>query len=98
MSYNLDGRKIYFNDDYDLLIKMINLNTLMTEKKNEDNNTNKYDRYISRNNKIINKLKTYKKTDKDNNIFLYLFPNELEDIMWILFENNITNPLINIAE
>lgn len=98
MSYNLDGRKIYFNDDYDLLIKMINLNTLMTEKMNEDNNTNKYDRYISRNNKIINKLKTYKKTDKDNNIFLYLFLNELEDIMWILFENNITNPLINIAE
>lgn len=94
----MKGRKIYFNKDYDYLIKMIDLNTEVMKIYEKNENSNKYNRYIHRNEKIIGKLKTYKKVDENNNTFLYLFPNELEDIMWILFENNLVSGFVDIDE
>lgn len=90
----MDGRKIYFCDDWERMIKLININTQVLKLSKKEEKTDKYDDYIERNEKIVEKLNKYKKVDSNGKIYLYVFPNELEDIMWILYENNIGCGLI----
>lgn len=86
----MDGRKIYFNDWLDVLIDSIEQNTdnhhLLKEYTKE---TEKCEKRILENKKLIEKINKYKKTDSDGNTYLFLFPNELEEIMWIFLENKI---------
>lgn len=84
----LDGRKVYINEDWLEALKEnindnIKFNKIIMENNPETNRTKEIDdaEYL------MKKLDMYKKIDSENRIYYYLFPNELELIMWILLEN-----------
>jgi len=84
----LDGRKVYINEDWLEALKEnindnIKFNKIIMENNPEVNRTKEIDdaEYL------LKKLDMYKKIDGENRIHYYLFPNELELIMWILLEN-----------
>ena len=53
----MDGRKIYFCDDWERMIKLININTQVLKLSKKEENTEKYDDYIERNEKNSRKTK-----------------------------------------
>lgn len=88
----MDGRKVYLNDWLEILLKNINKNIEVNEELRDncedEKAKEKYDQHVIEDNKLLQKLDTYKKTDVEGHIFYYFFPNELESIMWILLENS----------
>ena len=85
----MDGRKVYVTDSLDELIESIKFNLKNTNDLAEANPEKDYRRYISRDENLLKKIDTYKKTDSNGGIYFYFFPKELEDLMWLLLENNI---------
>lgn len=90
----MDGRKIYFNDWLEVLIDNINENIKIRKKLMETSEDKDYHRYyIDREEKLLEKIDMYKKTDEDGNVYLWLFPRELEDISWLLLQNIVYHGL-----
>lgn len=93
MNKDLNGQKVYLNDWLETLVKNINKNIEVNEELKssckDEEKQKEYDRHILNDNKLLKKLETYKKTDSEGHVFYYFFPNELEDIMWILLENSL---------
>ena len=87
---NLDnkekGRKVYLNDWLEELYSNIDKNIKMNTAIYEETKNEIVKRHIDRDNKLKNKLDTYKKTEEDK-VYYYFFLSELVDIMWILLEN-----------
>ena len=80
------GRKVYLNDWLEELYSNIDKNIKMNTAIYEETKNEIVKRHIDRDNKLKNKLDTYKKTEEDN-VYYYFFSSELVDIMWILLEN-----------
>jgi len=80
------GRKVYLNDWLEELYSNIDKNIKMNTAIYEETKNEIVKRHIDRDNKLKNKLDTYKKTEEDK-IYYYFFSSELVDIMWILLEN-----------
>jgi len=80
------GRKVYLNDWLEELYSNIDKNIKMNTAIYEETKNEIVKRHIDRDNKLKNKLDTYKKTEEDK-VYYYFFSSELVDIMWILLEN-----------
>ena len=85
----LDGRKIYISEGWieSLILNLeenIRINISIMKNNPGENRAKEIDdaQYM------IKKLHKYKKTDSNGKTYYYLFPNELELIMWFLLENN----------
>lgn len=85
----MDGRKIYLNDWLKELIKNINYNIEKNKECYELKFDDDYLKCVSRDEKLLEKMDKYKKTDEKGNVYFYFFPNELETILWIFLENSI---------
>lgn len=99
MSKELNGQKVVLNDWLDVLIKNINKNIEVNEELRDnckdEEKQKEYNRHVTDDNKLLDKLEKYKKTDAEGHVFYYFFPNELEAIMWVLLENSTLG--VNIA-
>lgn len=89
MAGKLNGRKIYFGDWLDQLKYSIYTNIEISEVLKETKKDKKeyFEERIRICNKLIDKIEKYAKEDEIGE-YMYMFPNELEDIMWILLENS----------
>lgn len=87
---SLDGRKIYMSEEWlDLLKRNINYNIEVNKAIMEEDSSDTYSQEINDAEYMLKKLDKYKKVDSENNIYFYLFPNELEYIMRILLQNSL---------
>ena len=83
----MDGRKVYLNDWLEEMIKYINFNIKMNKRYAEMHPEGNYLSYVSRDEKLLDKIEKYKKVDSEGHIYFYFFPNELESLMWVMMEN-----------
>lgn len=99
MSKELNGQKVVLNDWLDVLIKNINknieVNSDLRNNCEDEEKQKEYARHVIDDNKLLEKLEKYKKSDAEGHVFFYFFPNELESIMWVLLENSALG--VNIA-
>lgn len=95
----LDGRKIYIAEDWiNSLILNIEENIRINISIMENNPDKNRAKEIDDAQYMIKKLNKYKKVDSEGKTYYYLFPNELELIMWILLENNCVYEIPEHAE
>lgn len=90
----MDGRKVYIGDWVELLIKDLYINIDLNKKLAEKHNDNRFLEYAERDEKLLDKLDKYKKVTDKGLIYYYFFPNELEDFLWMLLENDLYEGVI----
>lgn len=83
----MDGRKVYVNNWLEVIIKDIKYNIENNKKYADLYQDRTYLRYVDRDERLLNKLDKYKKVDNEGHIYFYFFPNELDDLMWVMAEN-----------
>lgn len=83
----MDGRKVYVNNWLEVIIKDIKYNIENNKKHADLYQDRTYLRYVDRDERLLNKLDKYKKVDNEGHIYFYFFPNELDDLMWVMAEN-----------
>ena len=85
-NYKNQTQKIVLNDNWEEeLLKSIEYNN---EKANSlDEEAKKV--IIDRNERILDKLKKYRKVNENNETYYYFYQRELKDLFWILLENNV---------
>ena len=83
-NYKSDTQMIVLNNGFDVMLKDAivynnnNANMLPLDSSKV---------IIDRNNRLLDKLEKYKKTNKDGETYYYFYQRELKDLVWILLEN-----------
>lgn len=73
---------------YNILIKAIKYNSSLINDLSVESKT-----ICDRNDRLLDKLSKYQKSDEQNGIYYYFYQRELKDLFWVLLENysNINN-------
>lgn len=87
----MDGRRIFFNDWLNVLEEMIEQNMNFSKEVFEVTQNETFEDYVTRDENLLEKIKKYQKTDEEGRLYMWLFPRELEDIMWVALENRINS-------